>query len=115
MQNNTGGDGAVTKLYYGTGSAPTNGAAVTSTQAGKTRPTDSFPTGAKRFPFGITTVISGLTLNTAYWFDLSLAIITDDSATSTTVFMSIQVGNVPLKQYCPNALEEKKSGFFYRA
>ena len=36
MQNNTGGDGAVTKPYYGTGSAPANGAAVTSTSAWKT-------------------------------------------------------------------------------
>lgn len=83
MQNNTADDGAQAKLYYGTGSAPANGAALTGTQKGQAAIIDYVPTAAKRWPFGVTTVISGLTLNTAYWFDLALAALTGGTASLT--------------------------------
>lgn len=60
-------------LDYGTGTAPANQAALTGTQKGAAAQVDYFPTASKNFPFGVDTVISRLTLNTAYWFDLALA------------------------------------------
>jgi hypothetical protein len=80
MQNNTGGDGAKASLYYGTGSAPANGAALTGTQKGKPGQIDAVPTASKKWPFGISTIITGLTLNTAIWLDLALAAITGGTA-----------------------------------
>ena len=80
MQNNTTGDGAVAKLYYGTSTAPANGTAATGTQKGKQAQMDAFPTAAKKWPFGITTIITGLPLNTAVWLDLLLAAITGGTA-----------------------------------
>ena len=80
MENSTAGDGAEAKLYYGTAPAPSNGAAATGTQKGQPAICDDMPTASKRFQFGITTVVSGLTVGTAYWFDLLLAAITGGTA-----------------------------------
>jgi hypothetical protein len=71
------GDGAKVQIRYGTGAAPTNGAALTGTAIGNQvsmlleRSTASDP-----FPFSIQAIISGLTVATAYWLDASLAAIT---------------------------------------
>lgn len=55
-------------IYYGTGTAPTNGASATGTAAG---PTLSYvPSSVNYMPFIALGAVSGLTLNTAYWFDL---------------------------------------------
>jgi len=80
MTNQTVSDGAKTTLYYGTGTAPANAAAITGTAAGQPSQIDAVPTAAKKWPFGITTIISGLTLNTAIWLDLALAAITGGTA-----------------------------------
>lgn len=85
MNNNTAGDGANVKIYCGTGTAPANQAALTGTQKGAASQVDYFPTASKNFPFGVDTVISGLTLNTAYWFDLALAAVTGGTATLTNL------------------------------
>lgn len=79
ITNNTAaaGDGAKTQLRYGTGSAPANAAALTGTAVGSLvsflleRSTASDP-----YPFAIFWAVTGLTLNTAYWLDLSVAAIT---------------------------------------
>jgi len=42
MRNNTSADGAQASLYYGTGSAPANQAAITGTQKGKPAIMDEF-------------------------------------------------------------------------
>jgi hypothetical protein len=80
MQNSTSGDGAVAKIYYGTGTAPSNGASLTGTQKGKPAQVDAFSSASKKWPFGLTTVITGLTVGTAYWIDLGLAAITGGTA-----------------------------------
>ena len=80
MQNATAGDGAKVSLYYGTAPAPANQAGLAGTQKGQPSYVDDVITAAKRWPFGISTVISDLTVRTSYWFDLSLAAITGDTA-----------------------------------
>jgi hypothetical protein len=60
-------------LYYGTGGAPANGAAVTGTALGnaiKFRP--SSLNAGNGIPFSLTFVAAGLTVSTAYWIDLAL-------------------------------------------
>jgi hypothetical protein len=80
MTNSTAGDGAAAKLYYGTAPAPPNGNNPTGTQKGAVSQIDYFPTASKYFPFGIDTVIPGLTLGTQYWFDLALLAVTGGTA-----------------------------------
>jgi hypothetical protein len=80
MQNNTSGDGVNALLYYGTGGAPSNQGAIAGTQKGKAAKIDAVPTGAKKYPFGITTIIPGLTKSTAYWLDLALLAVTGGTA-----------------------------------
>jgi hypothetical protein len=84
------GDGAKTQIRYGTGSAPANAAALTGTTAGSLismlleRATASDP-----FPFCVAAVVTGLTVGTAYWVDLSLAAITGGTAILTNLSISI--------------------------
>jgi hypothetical protein len=61
------------QLWYGTGTAPGFGASTTGTQVG---PTLSFSTGvASQIAHGsITVKVTGLTVGTAYWFDLAGAV-----------------------------------------
>ena len=80
MTNNTAGDGAAARLYYGTVPAPANGAALTGTQKGAVSQIDYFPTASKYFPFKIDTVVPGLTLGTQYWFDIALLAVTGGTA-----------------------------------
>ena len=80
LQNNTAGDGVKVLLYYGTGGAPTNGSALTGTQKGQGQYWDACATASKRYTFAFDTIVSGLTLNTAYWFDLGVAAITGGTA-----------------------------------
>ena len=58
-------------LRYGTGAAPSNGAALTGTVVGSS-PGAVLSLAAGSFPYAKTVVITGLTPGTAYWFDLSL-------------------------------------------
>lgn len=62
-------------LKYGTGAAPTNGAAVTGTTAGAVTIGN---VGAINIGtiFTRTALITGLTPGTAYWFDIYLAVFT---------------------------------------
>jgi hypothetical protein len=57
-------------VNYGTGVAPSNGASGRGTTAGKT-----WSVGGSTFPFpitwSVTRVITGLTVGTAYWFDIA--------------------------------------------
>jgi len=84
ITNQTTGDGALATLYYGTGGAPSNQAALIGTAKGKPAKLDAVPTGAKKWPFGITTILgtvgSPLTVGTAYWIDLALAAVTGGTA-----------------------------------
>lgn len=62
------------QIRYGTGAAPANGAALTGTAVGNAPVmTNNANTAGLRSGFTCMAVISGLTLGTPYWFDLSLA------------------------------------------
>jgi hypothetical protein len=68
------GNGGKTQARYGTGSAPANAAALTGTSVGSlvTSVNESTTANTKQ-PFSVTAVVTGLTVGTAYWLDLSLA------------------------------------------
>lgn len=83
------GDGGKVQLRFGTGTAPTNGAALTGTTAGGQvsmlleRATASDP-----FPFALQAVITGLTIGTAYWLDAALAAIAGGTAIITNLSLT---------------------------
>lgn len=60
-------------VKYGTGTAPTNGAASTGTSLGAQIVGTSDANGST-IPFSAGGIITGLTPGTAYWFDLILAV-----------------------------------------
>jgi hypothetical protein len=59
-------------LMYGTGTAPSNGAGTAGTQAGSNITAVPNSTSIS-MPFSKTVIITGLTVGTAYWFDLKLS------------------------------------------
>jgi hypothetical protein len=60
------------KVFFGTGVAPTNGAAITGTQVGNViQSINSASNSGGAFVNG--GIITGLSAGTAYWFDASLA------------------------------------------
>lgn len=65
----TGTGGAFAQIYYGTGTAPTNGAAATGTSVG-TSATWLFSSNGACAPYTAAAIISGLTLGTPIWIDL---------------------------------------------
>ena len=81
LANNTTGDGINVIIAYGTGTAPVNGAAVTGTTAGiNTIFTDLTGLLTNGAPFSKEVIITGLTLSTAYWFDLQFKAVTGGTA-----------------------------------
>ena len=84
MANNTINDGATVQIRYGTGTAPTNGAALTGTQLGASQ-TFTALVAAQKDGFSITGIATGLTIGTAYWIDAALAAVTAGTATITGV------------------------------
>jgi hypothetical protein len=58
------------QIYYGTGTAPANSASATGTSIGQ--PQLALLSSTALPPFSKTVVITGLTVGTAYWFDLKL-------------------------------------------
>jgi hypothetical protein len=68
------GDGIKWQLCYGTGTAPANAAAVTGTAVGVFQSYTNANTvlaGDVATPFTAVGVVTGLTVGTAYWFDLA--------------------------------------------
>lgn len=84
----------VLSARYGTGTAPVNGAASSGTRwgTGNSDPSiNAARTQSGAVPFSFTQVITGLTLSTAYWFDLVTSTSNpSDSATITNVVMTLQ-------------------------
>lgn len=82
IANGTASDAGDLGLYQGSGTAPSNGAAVTGTLRSNTV---AFGGGAGNsgvnFPFSVTSVITGLTPSTAYWFDIGFASIVGGTTT----------------------------------
>ena len=75
VKSSAGGDGYQAQLAYGTGAAPQNGAAASGTVVG------SAVYGASPLPLSAPVVITGLTLNTAYWFDIQVEAVTAGTTT----------------------------------
>src|ERR1700680_2582009 len=86
LTNGTTGDGASLQIRYGTGTAPTNGAALTGTAVGNNI-ADNNPV-TNKIPFSVQAVVTGLTAGTAYWVDVGLAAITGGTASIATVSVS---------------------------
>jgi hypothetical protein len=85
-------DGAASQIRFGTGSAPANGAALTGTTAGNPVATNSVTGPTQSNPFSNVALLSGLTLNTAYWIDLAVNAITGGTATPQSLtFVAIEV------------------------
>jgi hypothetical protein len=89
--NDTAADGTKMGIRYGTGSAPSNGAALTGTAVGSlvNSSNASLALDVERFPFAVSAVVTGLTLGTAYWVDLSLAAVTGGTARVRDISVSI--------------------------
>lgn len=92
IDNDTLGDGAQVQIRYGTGTAPTNGAALTGTTAGGlvkqiNASLALLTPGAG--PFALTAIVIGLTVSTAYWVDISLARITGGTARVRDISISL--------------------------
>lgn len=67
------GTGAFTATFYnGTGAAPVNGTALAGSLVGTSILGTSTASGQK-IPFHLTALLTGLTVNTPYWFDIALA------------------------------------------
>jgi hypothetical protein len=71
IEVSSGGSDLGTRLRYGTGTAPANAAALTGTTIGRASLV-SPPNGGDPMAHCLTAIVSGLTLSTAYWFDVSL-------------------------------------------
>lgn len=92
MSNSTAaaGDGCKTQIRFGTGAAPANGAALTGTAVGNIvsmlleRATASDP-----FPFSVQAIVTGLTIGTTYWFDLSEAAVAAGTGILTNLSVSL--------------------------
>lgn len=70
----TSGDGILAQLSYGTGAAPGSNAALAGTQVGNVvtyKNPAAVTAGNVAAPFSTQVVLTGLTLGTAYWFDLA--------------------------------------------
>lgn len=82
VAQSTTADGAFWHIRTGTGTAPSNGGALTGTQSGGQQ-SMTFLTGVLKVPFSITTLVTGATLATALWIDLVLGTVTGGTATVT--------------------------------
>lgn len=82
-------DDFIVQIRYGTGTAPTNGAALTGTGLGGN--IQGTCTDANDFiPFCLVGMVSGLTVGTAYWVDVSLASGVGGSATLEGISMLLE-------------------------
>lgn len=73
LSNTTALKEALALLYYGSGTAPSNGAAATGTQIGNEALFSSANTTNASAPFTCQGIISGLTVGTTYWLDGALS------------------------------------------
>lgn len=77
MSNSAASDGCVAQLMRGTGAAPTNGAASTGTAVGNpVQLTNNANTAGLLVPVSAIGYSTGLTVSTAYWYDVSLRAVT---------------------------------------
>ena len=83
-------DGYTAYCYYGTGTAPVNGAAVTGTRVGRTPlENDKVSGGGLAVSHGASGMMIGLTIGTQYWLDMSLLASTGGTATMYDVVITL--------------------------
>lgn len=87
-RNSSGGDGSAQQIRYGTGTAPSNGDALTGTAVGSAPEKDLGAAGIKH-PFALTAVVTGLTPGVAIWIDSSLARITAGTAIQGNITITV--------------------------
>ncbi len=88
------GNGINLKLSYGTGAAPVNGGNLAGTQVGPamTYTNSATVTAADvHQPFSHSAIVSGLTLNTAYWID--------EAAESVANASTVGLGNITITAF----------------
>lgn len=95
MFNNVATAGVVVALRYGTGAAPANGDALTGTVISGA-PQAAIDTAANAVGFEVHGTIGGLTIGTAYWFDLSCATIPNGTVNSAGVVHNLSCDAVEL-------------------
>lgn len=87
-QDSAGNNGTVKiQIRYGTGSAPSNGAALTGSTAGG-QPNYLPAGGGSPTPFALNAIVTGLTLGTTYWIDISLSVGSGDTAAVKNISIS---------------------------
>lgn len=84
LANSTAGDGSTIQLVYGTGTAPANGVAAVGTAFGNTY---TRTLGTANRPSDVSTIweLSGLDINTTYWFDIQLEAVTGGTASISNI------------------------------
>jgi hypothetical protein len=79
--NSLANDGGQVQIRYGTGSIPTNGAALTgSTAGGLVKLLSVGATAGRRYPFTANAIVTSLTPGNLIWIDVGLAAITGGTA-----------------------------------
>ncbi len=91
--NGTANDGFLAQIRYGTGTAPTNGAAATGTAVGNIVRMKGAAGGGgltvTSFPYTCNAIVTGLTVGTAYWVDLQFGAITGGTASTSNISISM--------------------------
>lgn len=87
--NTTAADGYKVQISFGTGTAPTNGAALTGTQAGGVVTCTRAQAASVHIPYSTNAIVTGLTIGTTYWIDLAYAAVTGGAATVSDVSLTV--------------------------
>ncbi|MCF8226920.1 MAG: hypothetical protein K9J30_13670, partial [Bacteroidales bacterium] len=88
VQNNSNNNGASIQIRYGTGGTPLNGDALSGTPAGTQVQFSNTNQSGNPYPFTVNAIVPGLTLSTAHWIDLSLAV-TGGTASIANISISV--------------------------
>lgn len=86
--NNTANRGVRVRARYGTGAAPSFGAASTGTAIGGNEPQLNNAGANVAAPFALPAIVTGLTVGTAYWIDLEARVITSGTGSILNVTLS---------------------------
>lgn len=87
--SDTNNDGTTLQLRYGTGTAPSNGAALTGTTIGNAT-TSAIGTANQTYEISCSGIVSNLKIGTEYWFDLSNASYIGGTSTAKSITFNIR-------------------------
>lgn len=82
---NTNASGVIAQAAYGTGTAPSNGVSATGTTVGTPQEAALTAGTGVQVPMTVGGIITGLTIGTAYWFDLQMKQAGSGLASATNV------------------------------